>query len=645
MTTDTKPVTDHLRWVVEKQPSCLMRIAADGLVLAANDAALTLLGAETHPQVLGKQLKTLIAPAHHDAWLAFVDKVTHGSSQSFECDLHDVAGATHSVVLHGVPLLDHEDGVPSLLLSARDAAALRGVEAALHESERLRQLALAEASQHAAAAANGEEVQSLRATIEQLESDRDQLERAVAELPRLQKLLKQGRTLMQDLQTRLNEATKERDALKLQVGSHDSTSQQVRSELESAQQSLTESHVRDLADLRAQLESAQQSLTQAHERDLADLRAQLESAAETQDGLANRLADVDQQCVHLRQERDAAEERATGHQQQLAQLEGSIEQMRREVQQTQQDLEETRREAEQRRHELDHRRHEVEQLRQQIEQTRQERDERDEQLTLRIREHDEVLTTERERHRVDLQSTEAELKRTQEELSGTHQEIAALKQEVASVREEAENTAADRARSGERISEMEEAARQLGAERDALRRSIDEEQAVATGLRTKIEQKSSALDHSSKELERVSSELSASETARAQLAQVILEHESRFGSLEQDLKTITAQLNEAEKALSDQRLEVQSMDIVIRDIEPLAAAGRLSADLSRELLAAVTDIDARSACLTAESATESSSREQIEQLRSDAVRAGSLARQIVHASRVTQGEERHADSA
>ena len=623
MTTDAKPVTDHLRWIVEKQPSCLLRVAADGLVLAANDAALALLGAEAHPQVLGKPLTTLIASAHHDAWLAFVDKVTHGSSQSFECDLQDVTGATRSVVLHGVPLLDHEDGVPSLLLSARDAAALRGVEAALHESERLRQLALAQASQHAAAADNGEEVQSLRATIEQLESDRDQLERAVAELPRLQKLLKQGRTLMQDLQTRLNAATSERDALKLQLGNHDSVNHQVRSEQETAQKSLVE----------------------AHERELADLHAQLESAAATQDSLANRLAELDQQCVQLRQERDGAEQRASGHQQQIAQLDGNIEQMRREIQQTQQDLEEMRREGEQRRHELDHRRHEVEQLRQQIEQTRRERDERDEQLTLRIREHDEVLTVERERHRADVERTESELKRAHEELSGAHEEIEALKQAVASVREEAQTAAADHARSSERIAELDEAARQLGGERDALRARIDEEQAVSTGLRAEIERKSSELDHTSKELERVSSELAGSEAARAQLAQVIIEHESQRGGLEQDLKTITAQLNEAEKALSDHRLEVQSMDIVIRDIEPLAAAGRLSADLSRELLTAIADIDARSACLTAESATESSSREQIEQLRSDAVRAGSLARQIVHASRVTQGEERHADSA
>ena len=623
MTTDTKPVSDHLRWIVEKQPSCLMRIGTDGVVLAANDAALALLGAESHPQVLGHSLTPLIAPTHQDAWLAFLDKVGHGAPQSCECDLHGVTGATRSVVLHGVPLLDHEDGIPSLLLSARDAGALRGVEAALHESERLRQLALAHARQQAAGADNIDEIRSLRATIEQLETDRDQLERAVAELPRLQKLLKQGRTLMQDLQMRLNEATKERDALKLQLGDSHSTSEHVPSELETAQKSTAD----------------------AHERDLALLRAQLERAAETQDGLARRLAELDQQCVQLRQERDAADQRAAGHQQQIEQLHASIAQMQRETQQAQQDLEETRRDAEQRRHELDHRRHEVEQLRQQIEETRRERDERDEQLMVRVREHDEAMTAERERHRAEVERVEGELTRAHEELNAAHQELAAVKQDVVSLRGEAEKVAADHARAGERIAEMEDAARQLAAERDALRRTIDEEQAVSTGLRADIERKSAALDHTAKELERVSGDLASSEAARTQLAQVILEHEAQRSSLEQELKALTAQLNEVEHALSDQRLEVQSMDIVIRDIEPLAAAGRLSADVSRELLSAIADIDARSACLTAENATGSPSREQIEQLRSDAVKAGSLARQIVLASRVTQAEERHADSA
>ena len=143
--------------------------------------------------------------------------------------------------------------------------------------------------------------------------------------------------------------------------------------------------------------------------------------------------------------------------------------------------------------------------------------------------------------------------------------------------------------------------------------------------RVQLERTEGELKRAQEELSGTRQEISALTQARRTIdeeraaGEVTLEHESQRSSIEQDLKAITAQLNEAEKALSDQGLEVQSMDIVIRDIEPLAAAGRLSADLSRALLTAIADIDARSACLTAESATESSSREQIEQLRSDAV--------------------------
>ena len=106
------------------------------------------------------------------------------------------------------------------------------------------------------------------------------------------------------------------------------------------------------------------------------------------------------------------------------------------------------------------------------------------------------------------------------------------------------------------------------------------------------------------------------------------------------MATATAQLSEAEKTLSDQRLELQSMDVAVRQIEPFAAAGRVSVDLAQELLATIADIDARTACLLAECATEASARHQIEQLRSDAVKAGSVARQITHANRAAQPEER-----
>ena len=130
---------DHLRWIVEKQPACLMRVATDGPVLAANDAALALLGAEKPSQVLGKALTGFLVPLSQEPWQGFMDKLTAGASHSLECDLLDVSGMVRSVILHGVPLADHADGIPSVLLAARDVGAVRRVEAALHESEQLRQ--------------------------------------------------------------------------------------------------------------------------------------------------------------------------------------------------------------------------------------------------------------------------------------------------------------------------------------------------------------------------------------------------------------------------------------------------------------------------------------------------------------------------
>ena len=148
----------------------------------------------------------------------------------------------------------------------------------------------------------------------------------------------------------------------------------------------------------------------------------------------------------------------------------------------------------------------------------------------------------------------------------------------------------------------------------------------------------------------MTAELTASEASRAQLSQDADAARERLQTererLEKEVRTALAQLNEADKVLSDHRLEVQSMDTAIRQIEPFAAAGRLAVDLARELLATITDIDARSACLVVEHPADSSSREQIEQLRSDAVRAGTLARQIIHAGRInrTEEEQSHADS-
>ncbi|NOT44090.1 MAG: PAS domain-containing protein, partial [Acidobacteria bacterium] len=125
---------EHLRRVLDTQPGCLLRVALDGLVLAANDAALRLLGVESLAQALGRRLNSWMVPAHQQRWAEFAGHVSRGLPTSFECDLTGPAGSLRPTLFHGVPMLEHPDGVTSVLVAARDLSDRHRLETSLEAS-------------------------------------------------------------------------------------------------------------------------------------------------------------------------------------------------------------------------------------------------------------------------------------------------------------------------------------------------------------------------------------------------------------------------------------------------------------------------------------------------------------------------------
>jgi hypothetical protein len=123
----------HLRRVLDTQPACLMRVGADGMVLAANDAALMLLGGRSRAEALGQDFARWIPPDQHDRWRAFTQGVIGGSAASIECDVAVPSGDRYPTLFHGVPLADHPDGVASMAVAARVISAQRQVEAVVGE--------------------------------------------------------------------------------------------------------------------------------------------------------------------------------------------------------------------------------------------------------------------------------------------------------------------------------------------------------------------------------------------------------------------------------------------------------------------------------------------------------------------------------
>jgi outer membrane murein-binding lipoprotein Lpp len=152
---------ERLRSLLDRQPSCLMRIAMDGTLLAVNDAALSLIGARNLAQALGTSVMALMRHGAAGIWEDFTDRVQRSGSASVEFEIRDLAGGERTVLLQAVVLPAHPDGIESMLVTARDVSTARRLESSLHE----------QAEQKAAA-----RVRELEARIEELTGTRDQLQ-------------------------------------------------------------------------------------------------------------------------------------------------------------------------------------------------------------------------------------------------------------------------------------------------------------------------------------------------------------------------------------------------------------------------------------------------------------------------------------
>jgi hypothetical protein len=122
----------HLRHLLEKQPSCLLRVGRDGLLLACSDAGLSLLGKEDLAHVLDRPFDEYVAPEHLDAWREFRERVWMTGAGSVECAFASAAGTgARTLQLQAVALRNHPDGLESMLMVVRDTSTVRRLEESL----------------------------------------------------------------------------------------------------------------------------------------------------------------------------------------------------------------------------------------------------------------------------------------------------------------------------------------------------------------------------------------------------------------------------------------------------------------------------------------------------------------------------------
>jgi PAS domain S-box-containing protein len=155
---------ERLRAMLERQPSCLMRIAIGGTLLAVNQAAQSLLGARNLTDVLGTSIvERIVGDEPARTWDDFAARVTQSGSGSLECELQDPGGTRRAVVVQAVTLPTHPDGDESMLVTVKDVSTARRLEASLEERDELQRL-------RAASDAVAQERQELAAALAQLKT-------------------------------------------------------------------------------------------------------------------------------------------------------------------------------------------------------------------------------------------------------------------------------------------------------------------------------------------------------------------------------------------------------------------------------------------------------------------------------------------
>lgn len=170
---DLEAEVERLRSLLERQPSCLLRVGVAGTLRAVNEAALSFLGARGLAQVLGTSLVERIEGENGGAlWAEFATRVSTTGSGSLECEMTDLTGVQRFVIVQAATLPAHPDGEDSLLVTVRDVSTARRLQASLQEQDELRRSAQ-ETLQEA-----GANIQELRSRLAEATAERDTLRTA-----------------------------------------------------------------------------------------------------------------------------------------------------------------------------------------------------------------------------------------------------------------------------------------------------------------------------------------------------------------------------------------------------------------------------------------------------------------------------------
>jgi PAS domain S-box-containing protein len=94
----------RFRAIVETTSGCVKLVAADGTVLHMNSVGLSMVGADSIEEIIGKNVYELIAPEHRETYRDFNESICQGERGSLEFDIVGLKGVRRHMETHAAPL-------------------------------------------------------------------------------------------------------------------------------------------------------------------------------------------------------------------------------------------------------------------------------------------------------------------------------------------------------------------------------------------------------------------------------------------------------------------------------------------------------------------------------------------------------------
>ncbi|HUF25068.1 MAG TPA: PAS domain-containing protein [Vicinamibacterales bacterium] len=639
----------HLRSLIEKQPVCLVRVSLDGILLAVNEAALSLFGAGH----LGQVLETSFVERFlrdQELWRDFSSRVWASGSGSADCELTDVSGDTRSVRLQGVARLDHPDGIDALFMTIRDISSTVRLENAIEETAQARaslddtdrQLEATRIEQERLASALSQaeaEQRRLSELLAEAAANERRIEaRAGEERARAIQLLEEqhradlaahaqkAQDLFDDLQEQLALALA--GQRRLAAAEHERAGRLQVTEQELAErQQIEADHARHRAELEARLQQQDRALAAAAEekRELAAqehaARDQIAALAAAVNGHTASEAERQHRIERLQAELAAtADERAAAEGQRDRERAAIAEELHGEWQRALQNAEAESHQA------LERRDREYREAVERLEASaRAERG----QLTDRLQQDYEItLATERGEARKRIDAAEVELAATCEEivrLTGQAErdraQLAALQREYAQT---VDTMRGDHQRQVEALRREEEELREALRQEHQHTLALNEQEIPrqAEQLHDQIEQARTQQLWLQEEFARETARM------RQELADGVSVRMADHAHAERLLTDAVARKHQALKAFADQGAEVRALQETVRTLSAAAAEGRLARAVAPELHRVLIALDDRARYLLTLTSLDDVHRDEVEGVRKEILAAAALAQQL-----------------